>query len=122
VLAGHIAAATGDFPAAIRHLRDAARLEDALTYGEPPEWSVPVRQELGMVLLAARRATDAEQAFREDLRRFPENGWSLRGLELALAAQSRTAEAETAKAAFDKAWASADIEPPALRASSGTRP
>ncbi|GLC24794.1 alpha/beta fold hydrolase [Roseisolibacter agri] len=93
VLAGHVAAARGDHDAAIRHLREAARREDALAYGEPPEWTVPVRQELGVILLGAGRATDAEQAFREDLKRFPENGWSLRGLQRALAMQGKDGEA-----------------------------
>jgi tetratricopeptide (TPR) repeat protein len=60
VLAGHIAASTKDFEAAIRRLRAATTLEDALTYGEPPDWSVPVRQELGMVLLRAERPVEAE--------------------------------------------------------------
>lgn len=112
VLAGHVAAAKRDFPAAVAHLRDAARLEDALTYGEPPEWSVPVRQELGRVLLDADRAAEAEQAFREDLKRFPDNGWSLRGLELALRAQGRTAEADATKTRFDRSWAGADVAAP----------
>jgi hypothetical protein len=73
---------------------------------------VPVRQELGMMLLRAGRAAEAEQTFREDLKRFPANGWSLRGLELALRAQGRTAQADEAKAEFDKSWATADVEPP----------
>lgn len=63
VLDGHVAEAEGDATAAITHLREGARLEDALAYGEPPEWSVPVRQELGMMLLRADRATEAEQVF-----------------------------------------------------------
>jgi hypothetical protein len=54
-----------------------------MVYGEPPEWSVPVRQELGLVLLAAGRPAEAAQAFREDLKRFPKNKWSLEGLEQA---------------------------------------
>jgi tetratricopeptide (TPR) repeat protein len=112
VLAGHVAAAKRDVTAALAHLREAARLEDALTYGEPPEWSVPVRQELGRILLNADRPGEAEQAFREDLKRFPENGWSLRGLELALRAQGRTAEAVATKVRFDKSWAGADVEAP----------
>jgi len=112
VLAGHVAAARGDVTGAVVHLREAVQLEDALTYGEPPDWSVPVRQELAMVLLRADRAVEAEQAFREDLKRFPDNGWSLRGLELALRAQGRVAEAETAKATFERVWATADIDPP----------
>ena len=83
VLAGHIAQAKGDFDAAVRHLSKAAHLEDELVYGEPPEWSVPVRQELGRVLLAAGRFADAERVFREDLRRFPKNRWSVDGLRQA---------------------------------------
>jgi tetratricopeptide (TPR) repeat protein len=110
VLAGHLASAKGDLTAAVAHLREAARLEDVLTYGEPPEWSVPVRQELGRLLLSTARAGEAEQAFREDLKRFPENGWSLKGLELALRAQGRTAEADATKVRFDKSWAGADVE------------
>jgi tetratricopeptide (TPR) repeat protein len=117
VLAGHVAAARRDVKSAAAHLEEAARLESALTYGEPPEWSVPVRQELGMVLLTAGRAADAERAFREDLKRFPDNGWSLRGVELALRAQGRTADADEVKAQLDRAWATADVEPwsPAAR-------
>ncbi len=110
VLAGHIAAAKEDFPRAIGHLREAARLEDELVYGEPPEWAVPVRQELGTVLLKAGRAPEAEQAFREDLKRFPENGWSLYGLAQALRAQNRAAEADAVMDRFQKMWASADVK------------
>jgi tetratricopeptide (TPR) repeat protein len=83
VLAGHIAQARGDVKAAIAHLRKAAKLEDGLVYGEPPEWSVPVRQELGAMLLKAGRAEQAERAFKEDLRRFPKNTWSVAGLQQA---------------------------------------
>ena len=83
VLAGHIAQAKGDAKAAIAHLRSAAKLEDGLVYGEPPEWSVPVRQELGAMLLKAGRAAQAERAFKEDLRRFPKNTWSVAGLQQA---------------------------------------
>jgi tetratricopeptide (TPR) repeat protein len=103
-LAGHVAEARGDQAGAIRHLREAARREDALTYGEPPEWSLPVRGELGVTLLHAGRAAEAEQTFREDLRRFPDNGWSLRGLAQALRAQGRGAGAETVFARLDRIW------------------
>jgi tetratricopeptide (TPR) repeat protein len=109
VLAGHIAAARGDFPAAIEHLREAVRLEDGLVYGEPPEWTVPVRQELGRVLLEAGRAAESEQVFREDLAQFPDNGWSLYGLAQALRAQDRVADADSAEERFRTVWASADV-------------
>jgi tetratricopeptide (TPR) repeat protein len=114
VLAGHIAAAVGNHAAAVAHLNAAAQAEDALVYGEPPEWTVPVRQELGAVLLAAGRPADAEAAFRRDLERFPDNGWSLHGLAGALRAQGRTAEAAQAEARFRTAWQGADVQPPAL--------
>ena len=111
VLAGHIAVAKRDFPAAIEHLREAVRLEDGLVYGEPPEWTVPVRQELGRVLLDAGSAAEAEQVFGEDLERFPRNGWSLYGLAQALQAQGRAAEADSVEERFRTVWASADVEP-----------
>ncbi|ACO78288.1 Tetratricopeptide repeat (TPR) protein [Azotobacter vinelandii CA] len=110
VLAGHIAAGKADFPGAIGHLREAARLEDGLVYGEPPEWTVPVRQDLGRVLLEAGRNEEAEQAFREDLRRFPENGWSLHGLARTLDAQNRGEEADAVMERFRKVWAGADMQ------------
>ncbi|HLD66305.1 MAG TPA: tetratricopeptide repeat protein, partial [Pseudomonas sp.] len=110
VLAGHIAAAKGDYPNAIAQLREAASREDALVYGEPPEWSVPVRQELGLVLLQAKRNAEAEQAFEQDLKRFPDNGWSLHGLARALRAQNRDAEAQSTQQRFQKVWSGADMQ------------
>jgi cytochrome c-type biogenesis protein CcmH/NrfG len=65
------------------------------------------------VLLAAGRPGDAEAAFRQDLERFPENGWSLHGLAAALRAQGRTADAAQAEARFRTAWRGADVQPPA---------
>ncbi len=108
VLAGHVDAAGGDTAGAVRHLERAVTLEDALTYGEPPEWTVPVREELGAVLLAAGRNAEAERTFREDLHRFPANGWSLAGLARALRAQGRGAEADRAVAELRAAWAGSD--------------
>lgn len=106
VLAGHIAAAGGAHSEAVAHLRQAAMLEDDLTYGEPPDWSVPVRQDLGEVLLSAGRMAEAERAFREDLERFPENGWSLCGLRQALERQVRAAEADQVYERLRRAWTS----------------
>lgn len=119
VLAGHIAAARGDDQAAVDHLRQAVEREADLLYGEPPEWSVPVRQDLGAVLLAAGRFAEAEQVFREDLERFRGNGWSLAGLAHALRAQGRDGEAETVEAELDEAWSTADVVPPTYRRDDG---
>ena len=109
VLAGQIAAARREYPAAIDHLIRAVRQEDALGYGEPPDWTVPVRHDLGAVLLAAGRPAQAELVFREDLRRFPKNGWSLRGLAQALEEQGWVADAARARDAYRQAWAESDL-------------
>jgi tetratricopeptide (TPR) repeat protein len=114
VLTGRIAAAAGRWDDAVTALQEAVAREDALLYGEPPEWSVPTRQELGAVQLAAGRASDAERTFRDDLARFPENGWSLRGLALSLRAQGENSEADRIDAEFGRVWATADVDPPAL--------
>jgi tetratricopeptide (TPR) repeat protein len=109
-LAGELAARREDFGAAIAHLENAVRLEDGLVYTEPAEWHYPPRQALGAVLLAAGRAKEAETVYWEDLRRNPDNGWSLFGLAKALRAQQgRGDDATAAQARFDKAWTRADV-------------
>lgn len=113
VLTGWTAAADGSWNEAVEALREAVEAEDALLYGEPPEWTVPTRQDLGAVLLAAERAEEAEQAFRADLDHFPENGWSLHGLMQALVAQGLEAEAVAVHEKFQRVWATADVEPAA---------
>jgi hypothetical protein len=55
------------------------------------------------------RAAEAEAAFRQDLERFPDNGWSLDGLARSLTAQGRTAEAERVRKQFAETWKTADI-------------
>jgi tetratricopeptide (TPR) repeat protein len=108
VLSGWINAGSGNFDQAVTDLQTAVQREDALLYGEPPEWTVPVRQDQGAVLLAAGRHAGAEQAFRQDLDRFPKNGWSLHGLESALRLQGKTEEADAVLAELEVAWATAD--------------
>lgn len=109
VLAGHIAAARQDYESAVTQLGRAAEAESALTYGEPPDWSIPVHQELGAVLLLAGRPAEAQRAFETDLAFFPENGWSLHGLASALRAQGRTAEADEVEARFARVWEGAPM-------------
>ena len=111
VLTGWLEAGAGRFDAAVEALRGAVAREDALLYGEPPEWTVPARHDLGAVLLVAGQPADAERVFREDLERFPENGWSLHGLATALRAQGRMSEAQSVEAGFRSAWRTADVDP-----------
>ena len=111
---GELAAARSEWSVAIAALRRAVATEDALTYDEPPPWHLPTRQQLGGVLLRAGRSAEAEAAFRQDLERHPENGWSLAGLAASLRAQGRGAEADRVDARFRRAWATADVPAPAF--------
>ncbi|MGH6691116.1 MAG: hypothetical protein ACREF4_10635 [Gammaproteobacteria bacterium] len=108
VLQGAIAVREKRAADAATHYAQAAALEDGLTYMEPPDWPIPVRQLQGAALLALGRAREAEAAFRADLQKFPENGWSLSGLQASLEQQGRGADAAAAKARFDAAWRGAD--------------
>jgi predicted Zn-dependent protease len=69
-----------------------------------------VRLPLGQVLLDAGRPVAAEAAFRADLKKHPENGWALFGLEKALRAQSKAADADAVQRRFDAAWKHADVK------------
>ncbi len=109
VLAGRLAAKRGETEKAIAHLHRAVLLEDALVYTEPADWHYPVRQSLGAVLLQADRAAEAETVYWEDLRRNPENGWSLFGLMKSLEAQGKTEQAEEIAQRFRKAWDRANV-------------
>lgn len=113
VLEGEIAASRKRFPEAIAALRRAVEREDGLLYSEPPDWPIPPRHNLGAILLAAGQPAEAEKVFREDLARHRNNGWALLGLAQALEAQKK--DASEARAAFQKAWAKADIQIPAAR-------
>src|SRR5215813_8386313 len=80
VIEGRIAQAQGNFADAIAHFQEAAALQDALPYTEPPYWYYPVRQTLAAVLLQAGQLAEAEQQFQLALKRAPANGWSYYGL------------------------------------------
>jgi len=115
VLAGEMDAAKGNHDSAVAHLQRAVMLEDALVYTEPEEWHYPPRQALGAELIAAGRPREAEVVFWQDLRKHPENGWSLYGLAQAQEAQGKTVAAAETRARFKKAWAQADIQLTASR-------
>lgn len=111
-LAGEIAARSGDEDAGVELLRAAVATEDSLHYDEPPTWCYPVRHMLGATLMRAGRAKAAEAVYRDDLRRHPENGWSLLGLAQALRKLGETKEADQLLARHRKAWANADVRLP----------
>jgi tetratricopeptide (TPR) repeat protein len=114
-LMGEIATRSGKLDEGIAHFREALKIEDAGLYFEPPKWYYPIRQSLGAALLKAGQPAEAEAVYREDLKRFPENGWSLFGLAAALRAQGKSAEAAAVDQRFAKAWSAADVKLTASR-------
>lgn len=114
-LQGEIAARGGDVDAAVPHYRRAVEMEDGLGYMEPPHWFYPMRHSLGAALLQSGQAVEAEALYREDLERFPENGWSLYGLARALEAQGRADDAAEVERRLAAAWDQADVRLTASR-------
>ena len=110
VLSGEIAAKQGDHGRALYHLGRAIRLEDSLTYNEPPDWYYPVRHTLGAVLLEAGLPREAEVVYAEDLRKHANNGYSLYGLLQAVRAQGRDDDAAAIERRLEQAWSAADAQ------------
>jgi tetratricopeptide (TPR) repeat protein len=110
-LRGEIHAVRRQWPAALAALSEAVRREDALENEEPPPWALSTRVALARVQLAAGRAAQAERTLRDDLTRFPANGWALAGLADSLARQGRPREAEAIRAQLDAVWGSASRAP-----------
>jgi len=111
VLAGEIAYRKGDLDTAIAELNQAIAIEDKLLYMEPPEWTQPVRHSLGAILLEAGKVAEAEQAYRDDLAQWPNNGWSLYGLTQCIQRRGGSPEElAQAEARYRDAWADADVQ------------
>ena len=109
MLEGEILIREGCLDEGLSQLRAAVKAEDALHYDEPPGWILPVRHSLGANLMQAGRYAEAEQVYREDLTRLPENGWSLFGLARSLELQKKSDEAAMIEARFQKVWSKADV-------------
>jgi tetratricopeptide (TPR) repeat protein len=111
MIEGEILVAEDKIESGIEQLRAAIKEEDTLKYDEPPGWLIPVRHSLGAVLMKQRRFAEAEQVYRDDLARLPENGWSLLGLAESLREQKKNEkEAKVTKANFQRIWAKADFK------------
>jgi tetratricopeptide (TPR) repeat protein len=108
IVAAKLDAAKGAAESATRHWRLAIEAQDKLNYTEPPDWYYPLRESLGGALLAAGKAKEAEEVFREDLRRNPRNPRSLFGLKESLKTQNLESDATWVEREFQKAWKNAD--------------
>ncbi|MBL0927899.1 MAG: tetratricopeptide repeat protein [Phycisphaerales bacterium] len=111
MLEGEILFREGHADAAVERLQAAVRTEDTLMYMEPPDWVQPVRHTLAAVLHHAGRSAEAAEVYREDLRRWPENGWSLHGLADTINATGNTTEAAMYRERARRAWSQSDIKP-----------
>ena len=110
IVQAELAAKRGRYTDALGRLEHAVRLEDSLTYTEPPSWYFPVRHVLAAVLLEAGRPVEAEVVYWADLRKHPENGFALFGLEKSLRAQEKDEDADMVAERFARAWERADAE------------
>jgi tetratricopeptide (TPR) repeat protein len=109
LLAGEILYREGKADKGIAELKNAVKREDELRYDEPPDWIQPVRHALGAALIRSNRPVEAAYVYREDLKRLPENGWSLFGLAKSLKMQKSDDAADFLER-FNKVWASADVK------------
>jgi tetratricopeptide (TPR) repeat protein len=108
VAAAKLDSEKGDAESAIKHWRVAAEAQDKLNYTEPPDWYYPVRESLGAALLVSGNAKQAEEVFRDDLRRNPRNPRSLFGLRESLAAQHL--DNVWVQREFEKVWKNAETD------------
>jgi tetratricopeptide (TPR) repeat protein len=110
MVAGEIAYREGRTEAAFRHLREAVRRDDALNYDEPWGWMQPARHALGALLLEQGRFAESERVYRADLRRHPNNPWSLHGLTECLARQGKADESAAMQARLQQATQRSDVK------------
>jgi hypothetical protein len=112
ILDGEIALAGGYISGAITAFYRAT-VQDGMTVDDPEPLPFAVRHWLGAALVQAKRFSEAERVYREDLARHPHNGWALTGLQQALRGQGKpTREVDEELRA---SWSRADIKISASR-------
>ena len=109
LLAGELAMQRHKYDEGIASFTDAVRLEEELSYTEPPFWPIPIRHYLGAALLRAGQPGKAETVYRADLTKNPRNGWAQFGLMQSLRAQQKAREADDVEKQWQQAWEHADV-------------
>jgi tetratricopeptide (TPR) repeat protein len=115
LLDGEIARVSGDLAGAIARFRDAAAVEKSLPYTEPPYWHQPTAHLLGAALMQVGQPAEAESVYRESLKTYRMDGWSLFGLAQALEAQGKSDDAARVRQDFYEAWRASDTDLKASR-------
>ena len=113
ILDGEVARAGGDSAAGLAALTRAVTLQDALLIDDPEPFPFAARHWLGAALVEAKRFTEAERVYREDLARHPHNGWALVGLQQALRGQGKPARDVDDE--LRASWVRADVKITASR-------
>jgi tetratricopeptide (TPR) repeat protein len=93
----------------------AAGMEAALIYTEPPSYPRPVVEGWATTAMALGEPGVAEQASRTALAREPGSGRAYFGIAAALRAQSKLAESQAMETKGREAWDKADTDLPQLR-------
>ncbi len=106
ILEGELYRADGDPDKAIVAFQRGVELYNKLIYDEPETLPFAAQHWLGAALLEAKRYPEAEQTYREELKKHPNNGWSLFGLKAALDGQGKPSIDIGRQ--FDAAWARSD--------------
>lgn len=70
-----------DYENAFNNLRDSVKLCDELKFSEPWDWMQPPRHALGALLLEQDHIQESIKVYLSDLAVYPDNIWSLTGLE-----------------------------------------
>ena len=110
VLNGELEYYKGNYQEAFKFLRLAVQRDSNLLFDEPWGWMMPARHVLGALLVEQGEVIEAEAIYREDLKQYKDNLWSLLGLSQALKQQGKTEEAEVIHASFQKASSRSDIK------------
>lgn len=112
ILMASLADTQGQTESMLTHLKKAVQLQDNLDYKEPPTWYFSAREELGNALLKAGQVAEAENIFKQDLKKHPKSAWSLFGLVKSLRRLGKKEEANQFEKDFLEAWKNADISSP----------
>ena len=119
LLDGELAYHQGGYDEAYRHLRQAVKLDDDLSYTEPWAWMHPPRHALAALLLDQGHVEQAEQIYRDDLgltgnvqrcAQHPNNVWALHGLVECLSRRGRMQDLPEWQSKLATALGQADVE------------
>lgn len=107
ILQGEILRTSDDLTGSIESFKQAVAVEDQMGFDEPEPLPFAARHWLGAALLDAGQYEEAAKVFQEELADHPHNGWSLYGLQSALAGQG--INKQNIDTDLEKSWARADI-------------